>query len=100
MSNYFDHLLSLNTPTYTVAQIAGRFKPNTVLRAFCTREHSSCNLSTFCGISDILPVAQAYTPERLWPCLNHWFNPRFDKLFGNLVKGRCDLEWGRHPGCI
>ena len=32
--NYFDHLLSLAIPTYTVAQIAERFEPNTVLWAF------------------------------------------------------------------
>ena len=31
MSNYFDHLLSLDTPTQTVAQIAERFEQNTVL---------------------------------------------------------------------
>jgi len=27
----YDNLLSLDTPTYTVAQIAERFEPNTVL---------------------------------------------------------------------
>jgi len=26
MANYFDHLLSLDTPTYTVAQIVKRFR--------------------------------------------------------------------------
>jgi len=31
MANYFDHLLSLDTPTYTVTQIAKRFEPSTVL---------------------------------------------------------------------
>jgi len=31
MANYFNHLLSLDTPTYTVAQIAKRFEPTTVL---------------------------------------------------------------------
>jgi len=31
MANYSDHLLSLDTPTYTVAQIAKRFEPSTVL---------------------------------------------------------------------
>ena len=36
MANYFDHLLSLDKPTYTVAQIAKRFEPTTVLRAFHT----------------------------------------------------------------
>jgi len=30
MANYFDHLLSLDTPTYTVAQIAKRFEPSIV----------------------------------------------------------------------
>jgi len=34
MPNYFDHLLSLDTPTQTVAQIAERFEPNTALWAF------------------------------------------------------------------
>jgi len=33
LSNYFDHLSSLDTPTYRVAQIAKRFEPNTVLWA-------------------------------------------------------------------
>jgi len=36
-----DHLLSLDTPTYTVAQIAKRFEPNTVLWAFYTIQPSS-----------------------------------------------------------
>jgi len=36
MASYFDHLLSLDTPTYTVAQIAKRFQPSTVLWAFHT----------------------------------------------------------------
>jgi len=35
-SNYFHHLLSLDTPTYTVVQIACYFKPNTVLWTFHT----------------------------------------------------------------
>jgi len=34
MANYFDHLLSLDTPTYTVAQIAKRVESSTVLWAF------------------------------------------------------------------
>ena len=41
MANYFDHLLSLDTPTYTVAQIAERFEPSTVLWAFHTIQPSS-----------------------------------------------------------
>jgi len=41
MANYFDHLLSLDTPTYTVAQIAKRFEPSTVLWAFHTIQQSS-----------------------------------------------------------
>ena len=41
MANYFDHLLSLNTPTYRVAQIAKRFEPSTVLWAFHTIQPSS-----------------------------------------------------------
>jgi len=41
MANYFDHLLSLDTPTYTVAQIAKRFEPSTVLWAFHTIQPSS-----------------------------------------------------------
>jgi len=36
MANYFDHLSSLDTPTYTVVQIAKRFEPSTVLWAFHT----------------------------------------------------------------
>ena len=36
MANYFDHLLSLDTLTYTVAQIAKRFELSTVLWAFHT----------------------------------------------------------------
>ena len=34
MANYFDYLLSLDTPTYTVAQIAKCFEPSTVLWEF------------------------------------------------------------------
>jgi len=41
MSNYFDHALSLDTPTQTVAQIARRFEPSTVLWAFHTIQPSS-----------------------------------------------------------
>ena len=41
MANYFDHLLSLDTPNYTVAQIAKRFEPSTVLWAFRTIQPSS-----------------------------------------------------------
>jgi len=43
MANYFDHLLSLDTPTYTVAQIAKRFEPSAVLWAFHTIQQSSFN---------------------------------------------------------
>jgi len=39
MANYFDHLLSLDTPT--VAQTAKRFEPSTVLWAFRTIQPSS-----------------------------------------------------------
>jgi len=41
MVNYFDHSLSLETPTYTIAQIAKRFEPNIVLWAFHTIQPSS-----------------------------------------------------------
>jgi len=41
MANYFDHLLSLETLTYTVAQIAKRFELSTVLWAFHTIQPSS-----------------------------------------------------------
>jgi len=41
MANYFDHLLSLDTPTYIVAQIAKRFEPSTVLWAFHIIQPSS-----------------------------------------------------------
>jgi len=44
MANYFDHLLSLDTPTYIVAQIAKCFEPSTVLWAFHTIQLSSCHL--------------------------------------------------------
>jgi len=44
MSNYFDHLLSFATLTYTVAQIAERLEPNTVLWAFHTIQPSSFGL--------------------------------------------------------
>jgi len=37
----FDHLSSLDTPTYTVAQRAERFEPNTVLWALHTIQPSS-----------------------------------------------------------
>jgi len=41
MANYFDHLLSLDTPTYTVAQTAKHFEPSTVMWAFHTIQPSS-----------------------------------------------------------
>jgi len=41
ISNYFDHFLSVDTPTYTVAQIAERFEPNSVLWAFQTIQLST-----------------------------------------------------------
>jgi len=41
MANYFNHLLSLDTPTSTVAQIAKRFEPSTALWAFHTIQPSS-----------------------------------------------------------
>ena len=41
MANYFEHLLSLDTPTYIVAQIAKRFQPSTVLWALHTIQPSS-----------------------------------------------------------
>jgi len=41
MSNYFDHLLSLDTPSYTVAQIANHFESSTVLWVFHTIQPSS-----------------------------------------------------------
>jgi len=44
MSNYFDHLLSVDTPTYTTAQIAKRFEPSTVLWAFRTIQPSSLKI--------------------------------------------------------
>jgi len=47
--NYIDHLLSLDTPTNTVAQIANRFEPSTVLWAFHTMQPSSLVCSCICG---------------------------------------------------
>ena len=41
MANYFDHLLTLDMPTYPVAQIAKRFEASTVLWAFHTIQPSS-----------------------------------------------------------
>ena len=46
MANYFDHLSSLDTPTYTVAQIDKRIEPSTVLWTFHTQP-SSCSLYCF-----------------------------------------------------
>jgi len=62
MTNYFDHLLSLDTPTYTVAQIAKRFEPSTVLWAFHTIQPSS----SFCphsGRPDLHPVILRQTTD-------------------------------------
>ena len=42
MANFFYHLISLDTPTYTVAQTAKRFEPSTVSWAFHTIQPSSC----------------------------------------------------------
>ena len=50
MANYFDHLLSLDMPTYTVAQIAKRFEPSTVLWAFYTIQPSSFRRAWFSTI--------------------------------------------------
>ena len=50
VSNYFDQLLSLDTPTQTVAQIAERFESNTVLWAFHIIQPSSFKLSFFATI--------------------------------------------------
>ena len=51
MSNYFDHLSSLNTPTtYTVAHIAKHFEPSTVLWAFHTIQPTSFK-HTVCYVS-------------------------------------------------
>jgi len=47
MANYFDHLLSLDTPIYTVAQIAIRFEPSTELWAFHTIQPSSLFIKQF-----------------------------------------------------
>jgi len=44
--NYFDHLLSLDTPTYTVAQIAKHFEPSTALWAFHTIQPSSLSIGS------------------------------------------------------
>jgi len=41
MANYFDHLLSLDMPTYAVAQTAKCFELSTVLWAFHTIQPSS-----------------------------------------------------------
>jgi len=44
MANYFDHFLSLDMPTYTVAQTAMCFEPSTVLWVFHTIQPSSSAL--------------------------------------------------------
>jgi len=41
MANYFDHLLSLDLPTYKVTQTAKCFEPTTALWAFRTIQPSS-----------------------------------------------------------
>ena len=46
MYNYFDHLLFLNTPSYTEAKTAERFELNTVLWAVHTIQPSSFNCKT------------------------------------------------------
>jgi len=48
MANYFDHLLSLDTPTYAVAQIAKRFEPSTLLSAFHAIQPSSFSIVLYC----------------------------------------------------
>jgi len=54
MPNYFDHLSSLDTPTETVAQIAERFEPNTILWAFHTMQPSSCILFSYQSENSLL----------------------------------------------
>jgi len=56
MANYFDHLLSLDTPTYTVEQIAKRFEPSTVLWAFHTIQPSSISIP----INDYTPIGPSH----------------------------------------
>jgi len=53
MANYFDHLLSLDTPTYTVARIAKRFEPTIALWAFHTIQPSSFILTWNHGFREI-----------------------------------------------
>jgi len=61
MANYFEHLLSLKTPTYTVAQTAKRFEPSTVLWASHTIQPSSlvclfvCLFVTLLNVRDCAP---------------------------------------------
>ena len=52
MANYFDHLLSLDTPNYSVAQIAMRFEPRSVLWAFHTIQSSSFVCFFVCTVTD------------------------------------------------
>ena len=60
MANYFDHLLSLDTPTYTVAQITNWFEPSTVLWAFHTIQPPSF-------ISDVAPCWNKIILKNLRP---------------------------------
>ena len=74
MANYFDHLLSLDTLTCTVAHTAKRFEPSTVLWEFHTIQPSSLHLvfsaSSVQHFSDLHPKF-ALRPHHVWKYGRH-----------------------------
>jgi len=92
MSNYFHYWLSLDTPTYTLAQMAERFEqPNTVLCAFYTIQPSSLmtvflvqGCSKF-GLS-ILPVVLCFRRDTLGFMISSAFNA------STLLGGRHEMH--------
>ena len=91
VSNYFDYWLSLDTPTYTVAQMAERFEPSTVLCSFYTVQPSSLmtvflvqGCSKF-GLS-ILPVVLCFRRDTLGFMISSAFNASI------LLGGRHEMQ--------
>ena len=90
MANYFDHLLYLDTPTYTVAQIAKRFEPSTVLWAFHTIQPSS--YQCICSHCFLLEYDQQTPLNALCSLLIKLCkcSDKFSKL--NITQLLCDLR--------
>jgi len=71
MANYFDHLLSFDMPTYTVAHIAKRFEPSAVLWAFHTIQPFSTDIVQ---TSATLALHLHTDGKQVTSCCNEYFH--------------------------